>query len=51
MGDFTGEEAQINALQHNFLRGKRQHKPFDAIHRLATAMQKMMPWQQPVLTV
>ncbi len=45
MGDFAGEEAQINALEHNFLRGKGQHKPFAAVHRLATAMQKMVPWQ------
>jgi hypothetical protein len=51
MGDFVGEEAQIHALEHNLLRGKRQHKSFDAINRLATAMQKMVPWQQPILTV
>jgi hypothetical protein len=51
MGDFAGEEAQIHAMEHNLLRGKGQHKPFAAVHRLATAMQKMVPWQQPVLTV
>ena len=51
MGDFIRENAQIRAFENNLLRGKGQHKPFGAIHRLTTAMQKMMPWQQPVLAV
>ena len=51
MGDFVGEEAQIHALEHNLLRSKGQHKPFVAVHRPTTAVQKMVPRQQPALAV